>query len=106
MQSIIQLANTAAIVAGAIGFVENTATQVNSESYGAFDSIDLKNFSTERIKVRFDGDSTRSFTVNGGEGLSTDAEDQLFFNFLTIENTDTVNQIEIGELQASFIRTK
>lgn len=106
MQAVIQLANTAAIVATATGYLENSTTLNNSDKYGAYDSVDLKNFSTERIRIKLDGDATRSFVVEGGEGLATDKDDNIFFNFLTIENLDAVNQIEIGELQTTFIRTK
>jgi len=106
MQSVIQLSNTAVIVATAKGYLQNTTVARDNLDYGAYDSFDVKNYSTEKIKIRLDGDSTRSFVVNKGEGLATDSRDDIFFNFLVIENQDTVNQIEIGEIQATFIRTQ
>jgi len=104
-ESLFQTQNANTIAPGEFDYIQSSAILADTDSYGGFNAFDVKNFSTERIKIRLDGDTNRAFVCEKGEGLATDAEDKIFFNFLVIENKDSVNTISAGEIQVTLIRT-
>ena len=105
--SIFRVLNIAAIPASGIGSLQNAAIKTDTDSYGAFNQLILNNNSGRKIVVRLDGSANteRSIQMNVGEQLQIDPKDNLFFEFLTIENLDTVDTVAASTIDATFIRS-
>lgn len=106
--SIFRLTNgaTTLTTTGEILVLANSSTISDVESFGPFNKFVLRNNSLANVILRLDGSSTgdRSFSLNAGDTIITDADERTPFRHIVVQLNDTVNDVLANEIDATFTR--
>jgi len=105
--SIFRITNPTALTTdGQVDVLQNSAIKDDTENYGPFNKFIVRNNGLAVVILRLDGQTTttRAIRLNPSETALTDANEYVPFEFITIELDDTLNDVAIGDIDATFIR--
>lgn len=84
---------------GKVTLFSDADSQQAKAQYNSFNYLEIVNDSDNDLNLYFDGLATRKRKLFGKSSLVIDAEDNIYFNNLQIENPEAV-AVAIGELNA------
>lgn len=105
--SIFRITNPTALTTdGEVDVLQNAVIRSNTDSFGPFNKFIIRNNGVAVVLIRIDGSSAteRTIRLNPGETVLTDANEVIYFEYIIVELDDTINDIAIGDIDATFIR--
>ena len=97
------LANTAAIAATTTYPIQSTISNRDFDDYGPFNHFIVQNNSGQPVNIYVDGDTNRGYRAESGATILTDADDNIFFKYLSIYNAGGA-AIAIGDIIVTIVR--